>query len=94
MVLLEEYYELNENENVSKWWKIMQIFFYVCAAGFGIGCGVTMALTRLNFDDKCYLSAKIVFVDSQERQIEGSNLIFDNTETEWGARQFMRILPI
>lgn len=84
MVLLEEYYELNENENVSKWWKISQIFFYISAGILGIWSGFSMALARQVFDDKCYLSAKIVLLDN-DIPSEGSQLNFDSTNSVWGS---------
>ena len=84
MVLLEEYYELNENENVSKWWKIMQIFFYICAGILGIWSGFSMVLAKQAFDEKCYLSAEIV-LQNVENPNENSHLNFDSTQTKWGA---------
>lgn len=59
MVLLEEYYELQEAENVPVFWKSAQISSYVLAAGCGIVCGYILAVLRVTFDNKCFLFGKI-----------------------------------
>ncbi|KAL0269146.1 UNVERIFIED_CONTAM: hypothetical protein PYX00_006969 [Menopon gallinae] len=59
MVLLEEYFELQETENVSFIWKAAQIASYILAAGFGIICGYILAVLRVTFDNKCFLYSKV-----------------------------------
>lgn len=55
MALIEEYYELNEAEEVTSAWKIFQIVFYISAACLGLISGYIMAILRIKFEDKCFL---------------------------------------
>lgn len=78
MSLIEEYYELNEAAEVSALWKATQIAFYISAASFGLGCGYTIALIRIAFEDKCYLFTSTKFALTSDKKIDLGSLNWEN----------------
>lgn len=73
MSLIEEYYELNEAEEVLVIWKILQIIFYASAACLGLWCGYTIAILRLKFENKCYLFTSIKVVSENDMNYASVN---------------------